>query len=65
MDKYTELLKDFARIIADTDRENFLLKHDLDVTKQKLAKAEAEIESLENSIAKMIVRVAGEEDANA
>ena len=65
MDKYTEMLKDFARLIADTDRENFLLKHELDVTKKKLEKAEAEIEQLQEGIAKVIVRVNAEEDVNA
>lgn len=66
MDKYTELLKDFARLITDTERENFLLKHELDVTKQKLEKAEAEIEHMQESIARMISNLAAEEvDANA
>lgn len=66
MDKYTELLKDFARLIADTDRENFLLKHELDVTKQKLEKAEAEIEHMQESIARMISNLVAEEvDVNA
>lgn len=65
MDKYTELLKDFARIIADTDRENFLLKHELEATKQRLADAEAEVECMQESIAKMIRNIAAEEDANA
>lgn len=62
MDKYTELLKDFAKLIADTDRENFLLKHELDVTKQKLAAAEVEAKSLEDDIAKLICKFS-EEDA--
>lgn len=64
--KYKELLKDFACLIADTDRENFLLKHELDVTKQKLEKAEAEIEHMQESIARMIGNLSAEEvDANA
>lgn len=65
MDKYTEMLKDFARLIADTDRENFLLKHELEKTKALLDKANAEIDSLQDGIAKMIVKINAEEDANA
>lgn len=46
MDKYTELLKDIARLIVDADRENFLLKCELDGTKQKLAAAEDQLETV-------------------
>lgn len=43
MDKYNQLLLDIARLIADTDRENFLLKCDLENTKAQLAAAEDRI----------------------
>lgn len=43
MDKYTELIKDIATLIADTNRENFLLKCELRDTKQQLADAESKI----------------------
>lgn len=43
MDKYTELIKDIANLIADTNRENFLLKCELRDTKQQLAEAEGKI----------------------
>lgn len=43
MDKYTELLKDIATLIADTNRENFLLKCELNRTKEQLASAESKI----------------------
>lgn len=46
MDKYTELLRDIARLIVDTDRENFILKADLERTKQQLAHAEDQIETV-------------------
>lgn len=54
MDKYNELLRDIARLIADTDRENFLLKCELDGTKQRLAAAE---EQLETVVAKRAVEM--------
>lgn len=47
MDKYTELLKDIATLIADTNRENFLLKCDLEKTKNQLNAAEAKISARE------------------
>lgn len=43
MDKYNELLKDIATLIADTNRENFLLKCELNRTKEQLAAAESKI----------------------
>lgn len=46
MDKYTELLRDIARLIVDTDRENFILKADLERTKQQLAHAEDQLETV-------------------
>lgn len=52
MEKYTELIKDIARLIVDADRENILLKCDLERTKQQLAKAE---EQLETVVAKHVV----------
>lgn len=62
MDKYTDLIKAIACVIADTDRENFLLKHELDVVKQRLSKAEAEIEGMQDGVAKMICNLAAEEE---
>ena len=46
MDKYNELLLDIARLIADTNRENFLLRSDLERTKQALATAEGQLEDV-------------------
>lgn len=47
MDKYTELLKDIAALIANTDRENFLLKCDLERAQQQLSAAEEKIKARE------------------
>lgn len=47
MDKYTELLKDIAKLIADTSRENFLLKCDLERAQQQIGAAEAKIKARE------------------
>ena len=47
MDKYTELLKDIAKLIAETDRENFLLKYDLEKAEKQLNAAEAKIKARE------------------
>lgn len=46
MEKYTQLIKDIARLIAGTDRENILLKCDLERTKHQLAKAEEQLETV-------------------
>lgn len=46
MDKYTELIKDIARLIADTDRENFLLKSELSRANQMIAAAEEQLEAV-------------------
>ena len=46
MDKYTELLKDIARLIVDTDRENFLLKSELARANQMIAAAEEQLETV-------------------
>lgn len=72
MDKYNQLLLDIARLIADTDRENFLLKCDLENTKDQLAAAEDRIaraekekafaeEQLENVVAERAVEMMKEE----
>ena len=45
MNKYDELLKDIARLIADANRENFLLKCELSNTKEQLAAAESKIKA--------------------
>lgn len=45
MDKYTQLLKDIATIIADTERENFLLRSELERTKICLAETEEKMTS--------------------
>ena len=76
MDKYNELLKDIARMIADTDRENFLLKCDLENTKAQLAAAEDRIaraerkradaeEQLETVVAKNAIKMMQEDEASA
>ena len=49
MDKYTALIKDIARLIVDADRENFLLKCDLERAQSQIASME---EQLENAVAK-------------
>ena len=43
MDKYKELIKDVADLIADTRRENYLLTCELERTKQALDAAEERI----------------------
>lgn len=76
MDKYNELLKDIARMIADTDRENFLLKCDLENAKAQLAAAEDRIaraekqkaaaeEQLETVVAKQAIKMMQEDEASA
>lgn len=60
MDKYNQLLLDIARLIADTDRENFLLKTDLERVKGQLSAAE---EQLETVVAKSAVQMIAEEGA--
>lgn len=73
MDKYTELLKDIARLIVDTDRENFLLKTDLEFAKSQIAAAEERIaraekekaaaeEQLETVVAKRAAEMMWQED---
>lgn len=57
MDKYTELLKDIATLIADTNRENFLLKCELNRAQEQLADAEHKIAD-----ALALARVDGGED---
>ena len=51
MDKYTELIKDIARLIVDTERENFLLKCELDTVKAELTNAEGKIACKDHEIA--------------
>lgn len=58
MDKYKELLRDIATMIADANRENFLLNAELERTKQQLAEAE---ERLETVVAKRAVEMMTEE----
>ena len=76
MDKYNQLLLDIARLIADTDRENILLKYDLQNTKEQLAAAEDRIaraekekavaeEQLETVVAKQAIQMMQEDEASA
>lgn len=44
MDKYNELLKDIAVLIADAHRENFLLNCELEETRKMLDIAEKKLE---------------------
>lgn len=60
MDKYNQLLLDIARLIVDTDRENFLLKTDLERVKGQLEVAE---EQLETVVAKNAVQMIAEDGA--
>lgn len=54
MDKYTELLKDIASLIADTNRENVILKYDLESVNKKLAEAESKIAVINECVDKFI-----------
>lgn len=77
MDKYTELLKDIAKLIAETERENFLLKYDLEKAEKQIGAAEekikeqrAELESANERISDLVAASAvlmmaeeGEKDA--
>ena len=76
MDKYNQLLLDIAHLIADTDRENILLKYDLQNTKEQLAAAEDRIaraekekavaeEQLETVVAKQAIQMMQEDEASA
>lgn len=76
MDKYTELLKDIANLIANTDRESFLLGVELRDTKEKLAAAEVKIahsekalaeahEQIETLVARRAVEMMQEDEASA
>lgn len=50
MDKYKELIKDIAEIIADQGRENFLLKHELEKTKAQLFAAESKLARIDRPV---------------
>lgn len=76
MDKYNQLLLDIARMIVDTDRENFLLKCDLENAKAQLEAAEDRItraekqraaaeEQLETVVAKQAIKMMQEDEASA
>lgn len=60
MDKYTELLKDIATIIADAHREKFLLSCELEKVKAQLSRAE---EQLEDAVALNALMMAKAEEA--
>ena len=60
MDKYKELLKDIATIIADAHRENFLLSSELERVKGQLEAAETKIEDI---VARQAVAMMAQEDA--
>lgn len=63
MDKYNALLRDIAAIIANADRDNFLLKCELERVKGQLAAAEDQLETV---VAKRAAEMMQEEDkANA
>ena len=73
MDKYNELLRDIAALIVNTDRDNFLLKCELERVKGQLDAAEeradradkraAEAEDqLETVVAKRAAEMIWEED---
>lgn len=51
MEKYKEMIKDIATLIADTDRENFLLKCQLEETQKQLAAAEQKLAQVDAYIA--------------
>lgn len=72
MDKYNQLLLDIARLIADTDRENFLLRSELVRAQEQLEAAEDRIarankekavaeEQLESVVAERAVEMLKEE----
>ncbi|MBQ5641239.1 MAG: hypothetical protein IIV05_05470 [Ruminococcus sp.] len=65
MDKYTELLKDIAKLIAETERENFLLKYDLEKAQEKISAAEEKIKSREAEIESANERISDLTAANA
>lgn len=76
MDKYNQLLLDIARLIADKDRENILLKYDLENAEAQLKAAEDRIaraekeraaaeEQLETVVAKQAIKMMQEDDASA
>lgn len=48
-EKYTELIKEIARIITDGERERLLLQLKLNDTKMMLEEAEARIAELEKA----------------
>lgn len=50
MDKYTTLLTDIATLIADQNRENYFLKHELDGVKKELEAAEGKISRYESAV---------------
>lgn len=76
MDKYTELLKDIARVIADTDRESILFKYELknaeamlEAAEEKIKRKDAELaaahEQIETLVAKNAVKMMQEDEASA
>lgn len=62
MDKYNELIKDIARLIADTNRENFLLKCELDAVKAELASRDAVVAAAEAEIERKDQKIAAAEE---
>lgn len=75
MDKYNELLRDIAAIIANTDRDNFLLRAELERVKGQLDAAEeraaqadkraaAAEDQLETAVAKRAAEMLWQEGEN-
>lgn len=67
MDKYNELLRDIAAIIANTDRDNFLLKAELervkgqlDAAEERTARAEKRAAAAEDQLETVVAKRAAE-----
>ena len=55
-EKYSELIKDIATIIADQERENYLLKMELENVKSQLEYCERQRELAENDLEDVVAR---------
>ena len=55
-EKYSELIKDIATMIADQDRENYLLKMELENVKAQLEHCEKRRELAENALEDYVAR---------
>jgi len=65
MEKYTQLIKYIAKVIADLDRDNYLLSYELEQTREKLMRAERKIDAVDEYVDRMVCSGAAKEEKDA